>query len=223
METAKHKETQMSEAFITAVFIILSGGFQDAYTYCSRGGVFANAQTGNIVLLSTGLFKGEVKASLKYLVPIMFFLIGTAAAEVMKIYFKNSKKLHWRQTVLLFEIIFLFSVGFMPHKFDLSANAIVSFVCAMQIQTFPTVRGHAYASTMCIGNMRNATEALITYIKTGEKHFIKKALIYFSVILIFAVGAGIGCCVTRIIGKRAIWICCLFLAVSFNIMFVKKG
>ena len=42
-----------------AVFIILSGGFQDAYTYCCRGSVFANAQTGNIVLLSAALFRGE--------------------------------------------------------------------------------------------------------------------------------------------------------------------
>lgn len=31
------------------------------------------------------------------------------------------------------------------------ANA-VSFVCAMQVHTFHKVHGHAYASTMCIGN-----------------------------------------------------------------------
>ena len=43
---------QMSEAFVTAAFLSVSGGLQDAYTYISRGKVFANAQTGNIVLLS---------------------------------------------------------------------------------------------------------------------------------------------------------------------------
>ena len=43
---------QMSEAFSTMVFLTLSGGLQDAYTYCIRGQVFANAQTGNIVLMS---------------------------------------------------------------------------------------------------------------------------------------------------------------------------
>ncbi len=42
----------MSDSMLTAFFIILSGGLQDAYTYCCRGKVFANAQTGNIVLLS---------------------------------------------------------------------------------------------------------------------------------------------------------------------------
>ena len=49
MKTSHHG--QMSESFLTAVFLSLSGGLQDAYTYLFRGKVFANAQTGNIVLL----------------------------------------------------------------------------------------------------------------------------------------------------------------------------
>ena len=50
---------QMSDTFHAAVFVTLSGGFQDAYTYICRGQVFANAQTGNIVLLSAALLRGE--------------------------------------------------------------------------------------------------------------------------------------------------------------------
>ena len=50
---------QMSESLMTAAFIILSGGLQDAYTYLCRGKVFANAQTGNIVLLSVNLIDGK--------------------------------------------------------------------------------------------------------------------------------------------------------------------
>ena len=45
----------MSESFLTAAFLSISGGLQDAYTYIYRGEVFANAQTGNIVLLSQSL------------------------------------------------------------------------------------------------------------------------------------------------------------------------
>ena len=54
----KHRG-QMSESFLTAVFLSLSGGLQDAYTYLFRGKVFANAQTGNIVLLSSNLMDGS--------------------------------------------------------------------------------------------------------------------------------------------------------------------
>ena len=59
MKSGKPFRGQMSDSFRAAVFIILSGGFQDAYTYTCRGEVFANAQTGNIVLLSTALYGRE--------------------------------------------------------------------------------------------------------------------------------------------------------------------
>ena len=61
---------QMSDSMVTALFIILSGGLQDAYTYVCRGKVFANAQTGNIVLLSTTLFEGDWSHTLHYLAPV---------------------------------------------------------------------------------------------------------------------------------------------------------
>ena len=49
----------MSEAMSTGIFLTLSGGFQDAYTYYTRGKVFANAQTGNIILLGHNAMNGD--------------------------------------------------------------------------------------------------------------------------------------------------------------------
>ena len=46
------KQRQMSETFRLGALLTVVGGFLDTYTYLSRGGVFANAQTGNIVLLA---------------------------------------------------------------------------------------------------------------------------------------------------------------------------
>ena len=129
----------MSESMLTAAFIILSGGLQDAYTYLCRGKVFANAQTGNIVLFSAYLFDGDWTHSRRYLVPVLSFMLGIFVAECIHRHFKHMESVHWRQLIL------------------------VSFVCAMQVQTFRKVRGHAYASTMCIGNMRSGTEALCVY------------------------------------------------------------
>ena len=166
---------QMSDSFRAAVFIILSGGFQDAYTYTCRGEVFANAQTGNIVLLSTALYGREWQTVLKYLVPVLSFLVGTAVAEFIHIKLKCYEKLHWRQIILLLEILLLFSVGFLPAKVEPLANAFVSFVCALQVQTFHKVRGHAYASTMCIGNMRSGVAALSAFHRDRKKEQLREA------------------------------------------------
>ncbi len=67
---------QMSEAFITALFLSVSGGLQDAYTYLYRGKVFANAQTGNIVLMAVKLFAGKWGEALRYLIPLCAFALG---------------------------------------------------------------------------------------------------------------------------------------------------
>lgn len=222
MKAVKPFHGQMSDSFRAAICIILSGGFQDAYTYTCRGEVFANAQTGNIVLLSTALFRQEWQTVLKYLIPVISFLIGTAIAECIHLRFKSYEKIHWRQIILLCEILLLLAVGFLPHSLDPLANALVSFVCAMQVQTFHKVRGHAYASTMCIGNLRAGTEALCAYFRVRNKEILRKALTYFGVILVFGVGAGLGSILTVALGNRAIWLCCILLSVSFFMMFVHE-
>ena len=147
MKTKHHG--QMSESFLTAVFLSLSGGLQDAYTYLFRGKVFANAQTGNIVLLSTNIMDGRWDKVLHYLVPLCAFALGVLAAEKMREHFQAMQRLHWRQLVVLGEVLLLFAVGFLPQSQNLLANAIVSFSCAMQVQAFRKVNGYAFASTMC--------------------------------------------------------------------------
>ena len=84
----------MSDSMLTAFFIILSGGLQDAYTYCCRGKVFANAQTGNIVLLSTHLFEGDWGQALRYLVPVLAFLLGISlsSSQLVKANPANNKE-----------------------------------------------------------------------------------------------------------------------------------
>ena len=213
---------QMSESLMTAAFIILSGGLQDAYTYLCRGKVFANAQTGNIVLLSAYLFEGEWRHSVRYLIPVLSFMLGIFAAECIHRRCKYTEKVHWRQIIIVLEIVLLFFVGFLPQEVNTFANALVSFVCAMQVQTFRKVRGHAYASTMCIGNMRSGTETLCVYFHTHDREVLKKALTYFGVIGIFAVGAGLGSVLTARFAEKGIWVSCALLVVSFFIMFIRE-
>lgn len=213
---------QMSDSIITATFIVLSGGFQDAYTYCCRGKVFANAQTGNIVLMSAGLLSGDFSHSAKYLVPLLSFFAGIMAAELVHRRFKNYEKIHWRQMILAAEVLLLFVVGFLPQGFNALANAAVSFVCALQVQTFHKLHGCVYASTMCIGNIRSGAEALVAFFKTGEREALEKSLMYFLVIALFALGAGFGSLAAAYIGERSIWISCGLLLAGLITMFVRE-
>ena len=219
---AKRIRGQMSESMLTAVFIILSGGLQDSYTYLCRGKVFANAQTGNIVLLSAYLFDGEWSHCTRYLVPVLAFMLGIFVAECVHRHYKYMERVHWRQLIILSEIVLLFAVGFLPQTINTFANAVVSFVCAMQVQTFRKVRGHAYASTMCIGNMRSGTDALCAYFHTHYKKILQKSMTYFAVIGVFALGAGCGSVLTARYAEKGIWVSCILLTISFLMMFVRE-
>lgn len=220
MKTKHHG--QMSESFLTAVFLSLSGGLQDAYTYLFRGKVFANAQTGNIVLLSANLMDGNWERVLHYLVPLCAFALGVLTAEKMQERFREMRTLHWRQLVVLGEGLLLFLVGFLPQEQNLLANAIVSFACAMQVQAFRKVHGYPFASTMCIGNLRSGMDALVAFGHTHDKNALWKSLHYFAIIFIFALGAGIGTQCVGIFGERTIWLSCALLLVSLCFMFIKE-
>ena len=211
----------MSEAKRTMVFLALSGGLMDAYSYFGRGKVFANAQTGNIVLMSAKIADGEFAASLRYLLPLCAFALGVIAAQEIHTRFPGDQGLHWRQIVIAMEMVMLGIVGLIPADINPIANALLSFACAMQVQAFRTVRGSPYASTMCIGNLRCASEALGEYLHSHDRRSLEAARTYFGVILVFAVGAGLGSFVTEAADIRAIWVCCGLLLVSFALMFVR--
>ena len=213
---------QMSESFPTAAFLSISGGLQDAYTYVFRGKVFANAQTGNIVLLSQNICERNWLQSAHYFVPLAAFAIGIIVAEQIRGKYQNVQNIHWRQIVLLLEMILLFLVSFLPQSLDMLANALVSFSCAMQVQTFRKVNGYAFASTMCIGNLRSGTAAISGYFREKKPKQLEQAMYYFGILFMFAVGAGIGGNLSIHFGIRMIWVSCGFLTVSFLLMFVEK-
>ena len=218
---SKKKKRQMSEAFVTSIFLALSGGLQDAYTYCVRNGVFANAQTGNVVLMSQYLMQGNFSMAGHFAVPLLSFAFGVFVAEKLQARFKYSSKLHWRQGLLVLEIVLLVFVGFLPESLNVTASSIVSFVCAMQVQAFRKVNGYSYASTMCIGNLRSGVAALSAFFRDHKKEQLRETYHYFGVIGFFAVGAAIGSMLVPVAGIATIFVSAVFLSVSFIIMFLE--
>lgn len=218
---SKKKKRQMSEAFVTSIFLALSGGLQDAYTYCVRNGVFANAQTGNVVLMSQYLMRGNFNMAGHFAVPLLSFAFGVFVAEKLQARFKYASKLHWRQGLLVLEIVLLVFVGFLPESLNVTASSIVSFVCAMQVQAFRKVNGYSYASTMCIGNLRSGVAALSAFFRDHKKEQLRETYHYFGVIGFFAAGAAIGSMLVPVAGIATIFVSAVFLSVSFIIMFLE--
>ena len=127
---------QMSESIKLGVILAIAGGFMDAYSYMCRGKVFANAQTGNILLLGINISERNWHMALHYLVPVLAFAIGIALADLVKIRTKDLTLLHWRQISVFCEAVILLSVSFIPQDFNLVANALTSLACGIQVESF---------------------------------------------------------------------------------------
>ena len=213
---------QTSESFRLSAILSFSGGLQDAYTYNVRGRVFANAQTGNVVLMSQNFMVKNWNSGMHYVLPLISFAAGVFITEQIEYRYKNSKGVHWRQLVLLIEIVLLGIVGLMPTNLNIVANMLVSFACAMQVQAFRKVHGYGYASTMCIGNLRSGTESLSRFLRNKDRASLNKALHFFGIILIFAIGAGVGGILSNVLHAKTIWISMLLLT-GVAVMMIKEN
>ena len=195
----------ISEGYLFSALITVAGGFLDAYTYLTRGKVFATAQTGNIVLMGLRLAEGQLSLVLFYFIPVLAYALGVLAAEFLKAYLARHPRLYWKQAVLGVDCLLLLAVAFVPSgALDPAVNVAVSFISALQMQSFRSLRGSAYASTMCTGNLRSGSEELSRYLRTGHPDALASALGYYAIILFFALGAVLSAILTRCFGVYSV-------------------
>lgn len=218
---------QTSDTAELAVVLALGGGFMDAYSYLCRGRVFANAQTGNMLLLGVNLSEGNWAAAVKYCAPVLAFWAGIVLAESVRHALEKgtgpaARFLHWRQLALALEILSLAAVSFIPQELNLLANCITSLACGVQVESFRKVRGNGIATTMCIGNLRSGTESLCQFMYGGEPGALRRTMLYYGVILCFLAGAIVGNFSVKLLGERSMLVCCGILLAAFLMMFREK-
>jgi len=189
----------------------------DAYSYLFRGQIFANAQTGNLLLFGTNLAQGCFIESLHYLLPACVFVAGIIVSDMLKYYIPHRKP-HWRQVSIAIEMIMLVIACFVPKSMNMAANALISFGCGLQVESFRTFRGNAIATTMCIGNLRTGTNHLDRYVLTKDIADMKLCLLYYSTIVFFVIGAVIEAFLLKVYADKALLFSVFILAIVFLLM-----
>lgn len=205
------------ESIGIGVLLAIVGGFLDAYTYVSRGGVFANAQTGNLVLIGVKVVQGQWTQGLPHIPPILAFMIGTALIEVFKkpILFQKLPIPNPARLVLFIEIVILVIVGTLPPGVpNMIVTVMIAFVASVQFSSFRKLANWSYNSAMITGNLRTATDTALLAIFQRDDEAVKKTIHFLSIIFSFLFGAVIGTLTTMKIGTKSIWIASgiLFLA-----------
>ena len=206
-----------SESIRLGILLAIVGGFLDGYTFICRGGVFANAQTGNIVLVGIDAAKGDFVQAFMALLPILAFIVGIIVTEKIKDFeFPSSASITYsEQIIIIIEVTVLFIVGFIPNTMpNAFATLPISFVSSVQIASFSKLVDSPYSTTMCTGNLRTASQAAYKAFIKKDNNSALKTKRYMTIIFSFIIGACFSGFLTLLFGVKSIWFASLILIIS---------
>ena len=202
--------------------LIFVAGFLGAFTYVLRGGVFCNAQTGNVVLLGMELGKGDWNGALYYLIPIGAYILGAVVSELLPNPVKHRLAVRWDTLLIAVEMLVIVILGFVPESAPVQISQVaVNFIASMQYNTFRQAEGVAVATTFVTNHIRQVGVGLAMewrHRHDAEKPHRRKFLTHLGMLLFFAAGATIGTVFCVQFLGRAIWITLLPLAVVFAVL-----
>jgi uncharacterized membrane protein YoaK (UPF0700 family) len=177
---------------VASLFAIV-GGFLDAYSYLARGHVFANAQTGNVILFGVRAAAGNWASACKTLPSILAYMCGVAVTRLLRV---RPQKQTFRATLmcqaleLLVLLVLLFFDRFVP---DLCAVPLIAFSAALQNASFSNIGPWEFNSAMTTSNLRNAVSGWVRLALGETDPKLRGEAIVGSVIsLCFAAGALLG-------------------------------
>lgn len=214
---AKRPYLECEKQWVFRLLMIVAG-FYGGYTLVVRGGVFSNAQTGNLALFAVAVGKGNWNDALYYLIPMAGYILGSIAAEILPKPFRKVHFMRWDTALTLFEIMAVIVMGFIPatapHQI---CQLLVNFICAMQYNTFRQAEGIAMATTFCTNHIRQLSHNLSRMWKPagGGAEARRKAWAHGAMVLCFMGGVAAATVACRFLDVKAIWLSLIPLLILF--------
>ncbi|MFD1124956.1 YoaK family protein [Lentilactobacillus raoultii] len=210
------EQPQMNQDPRLAWILSFVGGFVDTYTFITRGGMFASAQTGNIIFLAANFANGNWHQGFLKAVTILAFWLGTMLAAFWTKLMDHTH--YWRVAALIPELIILIILGIVPTSVS---NYLVlpplAVVMAIQNSLYDQVAGVGYANVMATANLKHATLAGVTAFLYHNLRSLHLSLIYTQAFGYFIAGAITCAFLIRLLNIQAIWLPALLVAIAISI------
>jgi uncharacterized membrane protein YoaK (UPF0700 family) len=183
----------LSGMFVIACLFAIVGGYLDAYSYLARGHVFANAQTGNVVLFGVRAAAGDWLSACKTLPSIFAFMCGVAIARLLRV---RTQKVTFRGTLICqgLELLVLLVLLFFGRLVaDSYAVLLIAFSAALQNTSHSNIGPYQFNSAMTTSNLLNAVSGWVQLALGEADPMLRgKAIVGSMILLCFAAGALLG-------------------------------
>ena len=218
----EQSQTRLAPAYLecerwwTFALLMAAGGYLGAFTYNLRGGVFCNAQTGNILLMAIALGRGQVSHAAYYLIPMAAYLAGAMLSEVLPLSLRRFGLVRWDTALVGLEVLVVLLLGLLPETapFQISQVAI-NFICSMQYNTFRQAQGVPMATTFCTNHVRQVGIRLIKSARHRSRHELVLAMAHIGMLSVFVAGAAVCTLLCARLQGRTVWGAAVLLAVVF--------
>lgn len=203
------------EQVFFALLLTFASGFFDSYTFINSNGIFANAQTGNIIFVALEVAKANYMGALAYLPPVVFFILGVLFNEYIITKFSNLSIARYVNLSLLLQTFLLIFIFFVPYIWVVDIRPLfISFICAMQFDSFRSVHNVQFASIFCTGNLRSASEHIFRYCYKKEKKSMEMFIIYLALIIVFFGGVVVGGVLSEKVGHKSILVAIVIFIIN---------
>ncbi|MGA5465409.1 YoaK family protein [Mycobacterium sp. NPDC050041] len=223
MVEAGPADTERSRTLWFALLLTTANGFLDAYTYVSRGGVFANVQTGNVIFFAIDVAHDHWAAAMAHVWPLLAFIAGIVLAAHIKSGRVERIVPHPLRWTMAVQAVALAVIGFVPASVPHSYVTVpISFLAAVQIGLFRNIGELAYLPVATTGNLYRFVEAGYDGLVERQAASRRAFGVYGALIAAFATGAVAGAVASRALGVHAVWLPAAFLAVTLVLFVVDR-
>jgi uncharacterized membrane protein YoaK (UPF0700 family) len=189
-----------------AALLSAGGGFLDSFAWVAHGHVFANAQTGNVILFGVFAAQDDWRQALRHVPPMLAFFPGIFMAQWLRRRSFAGGPLRATAVSLGIEMAILTVVGLQSSAFpDMVVVFAIAFAAAMQNSGFKRAGKWSYTSVVTTGNLRSLGEAFYAVMFSPRKpEASDQARAMATICASFVCGAIAGGTLTVSFGKFAI-------------------
>ena len=208
--------------FLLLVFI---GGFLGGFVHEFRGGVFSNAQTGNIIRFSIALCNDEWQTAAHCAISFCAYVTGAFLCELAIGKRLSVGPLRWETIFTGLAALTLCVLSLVPDSASFILTQIpVNFIAVMQYNTFRKVDIErlppehrkidqiGMSTTFCTNHVRNIGVSLEKLAQTGEPIYARQAAAHFGMVLSFGLGVISSVLLGRRFGARSLLLTAALMA-----------
>lgn len=176
---------------VLTIFSTFLMGFLDAYTFITQDGLFASAQTGNMVVLGAKLFEGDFMEALVHI----FFVGFAVGAFIAQGVIERFKEYGWEKyrIYLFLQMVFLLIIAIIQKNIGPSViGFLLGLLAGYELTVFRKIKSTNINNGIMTGNTKNLMNNLYLAIFNKNKEALHTFLTLLLGLCVFMLGVGSG-------------------------------